>query len=193
LPHTQTRVDELRDQLRACAWFFGVLDATRQVEPPELWVGAGVVRDVIWGERFGPGFDPHDVSDVDVAFFDASDMTPERDAEVEQSLMAVRTDIPWDAKNQAAVHAWYPRRFGIAVPPLHSVADAVATWPETAACVAVRLSADDDLVVLCPHGLDDLLDGVWRCNPVRVTADEYARRLARKDPARRWPGVKVIG
>jgi hypothetical protein len=39
-------------------------------------------------------------------------------------------DTDWDVKNQAAVHLWYERRFGYAVPPLHSVEDAVATWPE---------------------------------------------------------------
>jgi uncharacterized protein len=39
--------------------------------------------------------------------------------------------VPWEAKNQAAVHLWYERRFGQAVGPLTSIAEAVATWPET--------------------------------------------------------------
>ena len=98
----------------------------------------------------------------------------------------------WDAKNQAAVHLWYPRRFGIAVDPLESALDGVATWPEYATCVAVTRSDDGDVRVGAPYGLDDLLDGVWRRNPRRVTPEEYRRRLSRKDPALRWPGVLVL-
>jgi hypothetical protein len=40
------------------------------------------------------------------------------------------------------MHIWYARHFGgPPVPPLTSVHDAVATWPEFATCVAVRAAA----------------------------------------------------
>jgi hypothetical protein len=42
---------------------------------------------------------------------------------------------------------------------LTSVADAVATWPETATAVAVRLQADDTIDVCATCGMTDLLDG----------------------------------
>jgi hypothetical protein len=186
------RSGELVALLRASAWVMDVLDVVRSVNPPEWWVGAGVIRDVVWGERFGRGFDPADVNDVDVAFFDPLDLSKARDQYVEQSLVSARPDVNWEAKNQAAVHTWYPSRFGKSVEPLESVADAVATWPETAACVAVRSSQRGTIEVLAPHGLDDLLDGVWRHNPVRATVAEYRRRLARKRPAERWPRVQMI-
>jgi hypothetical protein len=38
--------------------------------------------------------------------------------------------------------------------------------------VAVRLERTGSIEVLAPHGLDDLLDGVWRWNPTRVTVAE---------------------
>jgi hypothetical protein len=56
----------------------------------------------------------------------------------------------------------------------------------------VRLSVGGGLQVVAPFGLADLLDGVWRRNPARVTTQEYQRRLGRKDPAGRWPGVRVL-
>jgi hypothetical protein len=66
-----------------------------------------------------------------------------RDAEVEAALSAQLPGVPWDAKNQAAVHTWYGRVFGGRVAPLTSAADGVATWPETATAVAVRLLPGD--------------------------------------------------
>ncbi|MFI9643230.1 nucleotidyltransferase family protein [Micromonospora sp. NPDC051925] len=46
--------------------------------------------------------------------------------------------------------------------------------------------------VCAPHGLDDLLDGVWRRNPARAGAEISRQRLARHRPAERWPGVRVV-
>ena len=186
------RADELRSALASSAWFLGVLDDVRAVDPPQWWVGAGVIRDVVWDQRFGRSSGRPDAKDVDVAFFDAGVLTAEYDREIEGRLRARRPDVAWDAKNQASVHLWYPRRFGSAVEPFASVPQAVATWPEYAVCVAVRLSDRGDLQICAPHGLDDLLDGRWRRNPTRVSVEEYERRLARKQPASRWPGVVVV-
>jgi len=111
---------------------------------------------------------------------------------VEQTLADRAADVPWDAKNQAAVHLWYPRRFGYEVEPVTSSADAVGTWPETATAVALHLDADDRLTVVAPCGLDDLLGLVHRRNPRRVSVAEYERRLRDKRIAERWPRVTVM-
>jgi uncharacterized protein len=177
--------------VRGSAWFLRVLDVAREVDAPDCWVGAGVVRDLVWDSR-GDGFDPVRVHDVDVAFFDLTDLSRDRDFAVEQALRARAPDIPWDAKNQAAVHTWYCERFGVEVEPLRGVADAVATWPETATAVAVRMDAYESVEVLAPFGLDDLLDEVWRRNPRRVTEVAFRRRLERKQVDRRWPHVRVV-
>jgi uncharacterized protein len=78
------------------------------------------------------------------------------------------------------------------VPPLASCAEAIATSPEVASCVGVRLLVDDDLLVVVPHGLDDLLDGICRHNPARVSARFYARRQAEKGWPARWPRVRYL-
>jgi hypothetical protein len=49
----------------------------------------------------------------------------------------------------------------------------------------------DGIEVCAPRGLADLLGGVWRPNPVRVTAEVSAARLARQRVPARWPGVTV--
>ena len=115
------------------------------------------------------GFNPASVADVDVAFFDPDDLSPERDPRLAQ-LTRQAPDLPWEATNQAAVHTWYAAYFGGGeVEPLSSTADGVATWPETATSVAVRLDDVDRLEICAPYGLDDLLGLVWRPNWRRVS------------------------
>jgi uncharacterized protein len=176
--------------VQASPWMMGVLRAARACAPPDWWVGGGVLRDLVWDGLHG-GFDPGRVKDVDLAFYDPMDLSQAREVELERALTARLPDVTWDAKNQAAVHLWYQRRFGVRVARLASAADGVATWPETATAVAVRLRADDSLEVLAPCGLADLLGGVCRRNPCRVTVEEYRRRLLRKGVAQRWPNVVI--
>jgi hypothetical protein len=197
-PPAAAQLRQLEDLVRSSPWMMEVLRAVRDCDPPDWWVGGGVLRDLVWDRLHRGAFDPAVVKDVDVAFFDAADLRPERDEAVERALVARLPGVRWDAKNQAAVHTWYPRRFGVAVEPLASAADGVATWPETATAVAVRLqrrpSAGEPggrLLVTAAHGVDDLLGLVWRRNPRRVTVAEYRRRLAAKRVAERWPKVVV--
>jgi uncharacterized protein len=180
----------LAEVLQRNDWFMTALTVVGRCRLPEAWIGAGAVRDVVWGERFGQ-FAAADVKDIDVAFFDRADLGPERDRSAEEALRAL-ADLPWEATNQAAVHIWYHEYFGGApVDPFGSVHDAVATWPEMATCVAVRIRAGG-IEVCAPHGVADLLSGVWRVNPARVTAEVSAARLARQRVRARWPGVTVI-
>lgn len=126
------------------------------------------------------------------AFYDLADLSRAREVALEDALAARLPGVVWDARNQAAVHTWYRGRFGVRVAPLGSAAEGVATWPETATAVGVCLHADGGLEVLAPCGLADLLGGVCRRNPCRVTAEEYRRRLVRKRVAERWPKVIVL-
>jgi uncharacterized protein len=186
-----SRAARLEGLVRGSAWFLRVLEAARACGAPDCWVGAGALRDLVWDELHG-GFRPELVKDVDVAFFDPDDLRRERDQGVEDELTRLLPAVRWDAKNQAAVHLWYERRFGCAVSPLHSTADGVATWPETATAVAVRLDRESRLEILAPCGLADLLDGVCRRNPRRVTVAEYRRRIGAKRIHERWPRIRII-
>ena len=168
-----------------------VFEAVAACGAPKAWVAAGAIRDFVWDERFGAGFRPEAVKDVDVVFFDPSDLSPDNDKRTEAELRALAPAIPWEATNQAAVHTWYAAKFGEEVPPLTSIADAIATFPETATVVAARMGAAGDIEVLAPLGLSDLFAGIWRRNPRRVTDHEAVARLERKRPTERWPGVTV--
>jgi hypothetical protein len=171
-------------------WLARALAAVAASGLPDAWIGAGALRDVVWSQLHG-GFDPAGIRDIDVAFFDPGDLSRERDLAA-QAVLGGLAELPWEATNQAAVHTWFHGYFGgDPVPPLRSVHEAVATWPETATCVAVRPLAGG-LDVCAPHGLGDLLGQVWRCNPVRVTPEVSRARLARQRVEVRWPGVTIV-
>ncbi len=177
--------------IRANDWFMSVLQTVRACDPPDWYVGAGVVRNVVWDALHG--YDrPTPVGDVDVAFFDQRDLRPERDAEVQADLHARRPEVPWEATNQAAVHLWFEQCFGYRVQPLGSAAEAVATWPETVTSVGIRLLPGDELFVTAPYGLEDLFGMILRRNPRRVTLDEFRRRARDKEILRKWPRVRII-
>src|SRR3954471_15554389 len=179
----------LEEIVRSTPWLMDALAAAREVAAPDWLIGAGAVRTAVWDRLHG--YDEAEPADVDLAFFDPDDLSEERETAIERQLRGL-LPVEWDAKNQARVHLWYARRFGYEVPPLTSSADAVATWPETATAVGLRLTGDDRLVVEAPLGLGDLLGMVHRRNPRRVSAEEYGRRLASKRIAARWPRVKIV-
>jgi hypothetical protein len=165
------------------------LRAARAVDAPDWLISAGAIRDAVWDTLHDRP--PAMPRDLDVGFFDAADLTPAREEQVANALRDRAPHLPWDAKNQAAVHLWYPERFGIQVPPFRSTAEAVATFPETASCVGLRLLPDDDLVVVAPYGLEDLFGLVCRHNPERVSRAFYESRLAEKGWASRWPRLRI--
>jgi hypothetical protein len=166
------------------------LRAAREVNPPDWLIGAGAVRDCVWAHLHG--FPPPPPRDVDLAFHDPSALGEEREEEVRREVCERAPDLPWEVTNEARVHLWYPRVYGVDVPPLASAADAVATWPETATAVAVRLTADDRIRVVSPCGLEDLFGMVWRHNPSRAPVAVFNQRLRDKRIATRWPRVRII-
>jgi hypothetical protein len=176
--------------LRRAPHVMEALRVAREVDAPDWLISAGAVRDAVWDALHDRPAEPP--RDIDVTFFDAADRTPARDEAIEAALRARAPHLPWEASNQAAVHLWYPRVFGVEVPPFRSTAEAIATFPETATCVGVRLRADDELLVVAPHGLDDLFACVCRHNPARASKEIYEGRVAAKGWARRWPKLTYL-
>ena len=177
---------------RATPWFMDALAHVRALRLGAWCVGAGAVRNLVWDALHGHAA-PSALADIDVAHFDANDISSQHDARLQQRLQAMAPSLPWEVTNQAGVHLWFEQHFGHAVAPLASLPDAVASWPEFATCVGLWLDDDDALHLIAPHGLDDLFAMVVRRNPARVSVETYRERVATKRYAQRWPHVTVVG
>lgn len=191
MAETDAGVERLEAILRSTPWFMEALLAARRVAAPDWLIGAGAIRNAVWDHLHGFS-EPTPLADIDLVFFDSTDTSVDREHRVEEALRSYLRGVPWEARNQAAVHLWFPQKFGYEVEPFGSTAEAIASWPETATSVAVRLNEDDALTVVAPCGLGDLLGMVHRRNPARVTVEEYERRLATKRIAELWPQVTIV-
>ncbi|RQS32514.1 hypothetical protein DIE03_11715 [Burkholderia sp. Bp8992] len=183
--------ERLIDIARQSSWCMSALSAARAMGLKSWCIGAGAIRNLVWDSLHGY-VTPTRPADVDLAYFDPSDLSSMRDAEIQRSLMAQCADVPWEVTNQAGVHLWFERTFGHPVPPFRSLAQAIASWPEYATAVGLTLLNDGTIDVCAPYGLDDLFSMVVRRNPARVSMDTYLRRIRQKRYKDRWPRVTII-
>lgn len=167
------------------------LEAAASLKLPCWCIGAGAVRNAVWDHLHGYAT-PSALADIDFAYFDADDLSQEGERRVQAGLRSALPGAPWEATNQAAVHLWFESCFGHPAAPLASLHEAVASWPEYATAVALRLSSTRAVEVIAPHGLEDLFAMRVRRNPVRVSPATYAQRIEQKRYVDRWPRVTVM-
>lgn len=121
---------------RESTWFWTALVAVRSLKLSSWCIGAGAIRNLVWDSLHDFEI-PSALSDVDVAHFDASDLSAKSDAEIQHRLSNLHPYVPWEVTNQAAVHTWFEAAFGYPVSSLVSLQDAVASWPEFATSVGL--------------------------------------------------------
>jgi hypothetical protein len=189
-----TQVAALGRLLRASPVVEPLLDALPAWGLPGCYVGAGAVVQTVWNAAHG--FAPDvGVKDADVVYFDARDLSAEAEDRTES---LVRSSVPSlgvavDVTNEARVHLWYERRFGVPLEPYRSTEEAIATWPTTASSIGVRPvpgGADDGLVVCAPYGLRDLFALVVRPNQTLVTEAVYTAKATRWRAT--WPRLTIL-
>ena len=157
---------------------------------PDCWLVAGCVAQTVWNHRFGlPA--QNGISDIDLVYFDPDDLSA---ASEQDHASRLHRQFPglgaWlDVKNEARVHLWYEAKFGFAIPPYRSVADAIDTFPTTATTIGLR-PGPGRAEVYATFGLEDLLAGVVRPNKRLITRDIYEAKVARWVGL--WPRLKVV-
>ena len=187
----QTHHSELIAIVSASSWFMEALRAVASLKLQAWCIGAGAVRNLVWDHLHGHSV-PTPLTDVDVAYFDQSDLSPKAEKALQASLEAIASGTPWEVTNQAAVHLWFESYFGHKVEPLGSLEEAIASWPEYATSVGITLRTKEEVKVIAPWGLEDLFGVTVRRNPTRVSLETYRKRVEEKRYSQRWPNVKVI-
>lgn len=173
--------------LSADARRWQILQHVRDLRLPDCWVAAGFIRSAVWDHLHGHVPSPLP-TDIDVIWLDSDNRLPGQDIELEAKLLSVDNTLNWSVKNQARMHLRNGDR------PYESATDSMAYWPETATAVAVRLSANDQVEVAAPFGLDDLFDLIVR--PAGKFRDEkkqlFLARLQSKQWLTKWPDLTVV-
>ena len=160
------------------------LPALAALHLPDAWIGAGAVRNPVFDHLHGLA--PQPLADIDVAWFDPGDASPERDAAIEAELRQRVPALPWSVRNQARMHG----RNGHAA--YAGAVHAIGHWVETATAVAARLDERGGIEIAAPCGLDDLLGLVLRPVPAyQDRLDVFYARVAAKGWLRRWPRLTI--
>ncbi len=162
------------------------LRAARALGLPDWCIAAGFVRNRVWDHLHGivPARLP---ADIDVIYYDAGDLSKEREVGYEAALDRLMPGLPWQVRNQARMHVWKN------LPQHKDTADSMIYWLESVTGIGVRLEADDSLSVIAPLGTDDLLG--LRCRPTdfgRKRRSEYEERIASKRWRELWPKVQFL-
>jgi hypothetical protein len=185
--HLETRLLAI---LGEHSWFMSALDAVSDLGWSQWCIGAGVIRNIVFDYLSRGTTTP--IRDVDVAYFDLSDLSEHKDLEYEVILKVRMPNVLWEVTNQAAVHLWFHKKFGYRVPPVNSIEEAVATWPETCTSVAVTKVHKDEYKIYAPCGLEDLFGMVIRRNPARVDVRTYNARISNMQYDQCWKSVRII-
>jgi hypothetical protein len=186
--------DELHSRLHelisSSSFMLRALHLAQTVAPPDWLIVGEVIRNLVWDRLHGLNRAPS--KDVDLLFFDPESLDGDRELSVGMLLTSMAPDISWHVTNQAAAHLWYPEVRGAETEPFTCSADAVASWPETATAIAIRLLPNQTMKVLAPCGLDDLFGLISRRNPSCATDERCRRRVESRQIAERWPRVRVV-
>jgi hypothetical protein len=182
--------EQLIQMVRSSPELMELLDAVRRLKLASWCIGAGAVRSLVWDRLHGfPA--PSHYDDVDVVYYD-DQSGPAEEIELQTRLLSFRPSVRWEVTNQALIHHWFLTQHHQIVPPLCSLAEGVATWPEYATCVGVRLNINNSIEVIAPHGLQDLFQLRLRHNPMRASRDVFNERIASKRLIERWPMLSLV-
>ncbi|WP_422616095.1 nucleotidyltransferase family protein [Ochrobactrum vermis] len=166
-------------------------------EASEFWLVSGALYNTIWNRLTGrPAL--HGIKDLDIIYFDGSDLS----WEAEDAVIARGTEVfrdfplPVEIRNQARVHLWFEKRFGQPYAPLHSVTESIERYATIAHCVGARLAKDDEpadcgLLIHAPFGLDDIFS--FRIRPNRAIDNRETHEIKADRALKFWPELTVQG
>ena len=167
----------------------GVLAGASELDLPGWYLTAGCVVQTVWNVVTGrPAADG--ILDYDLFYFDASDLSWEAEDAVIRAGRERFAGVPVEIRNEARVHLWYERKFGVPCPPHDSTESAIDSFAATTCCVGVRVEGDGRWRVYAPHGLSDVFDLVVRPNPVLAPRQVYETKTSRW--RQRWPALTVL-
>ncbi|WYZ40855.1 hypothetical protein EsH8_IV_001196 [Colletotrichum jinshuiense] len=151
---------------------------------PNWYLAGGAVSQTIWNAVSKKPAETG-IHDYDLVYFDSSDLSWAAEDAAIQKGKEVFADIPVEVeiRNQARVHLWYEKKFGVPCPQHTSVEEGIDSWISTSAMIGVRLVDDDKWKVYAPRGLSEFFSMIVRPHPQIGLREPYEKK------ARRWLGI----
>ncbi|WP_067724880.1 nucleotidyltransferase family protein [Oceanobacillus damuensis] len=153
-----------------------ILTAASTLRLPDWSICAGFVRSKIWDELHGYG--RTSMPDIDVVYFDKNNINEGEEKRLEKLLAALLPDVPWSVKNEARMHVRND------INPYLNTEDAISKFPETCTALGVYLDKNEELHLIAPHGIQDVLAMIVRPTPLfnnsSVLMKVYEQRIRNK-------------
>lgn len=169
-------------------WMMDILKTVHTLSLPDWWVCAGFVRSKIWDVLHG--FEERTMlPDIDVIYFDPTNVDEEEEKRLERQLKNVAPSIPWSVKNQARMHV--KNNF----PPYSSSIEGIANFPETATALGLTLDENKHIRLAAPHGISDVINlevkPIPRFMTNEILTSVYKERVREKNWPARWHKLKI--
>ncbi|GEN85172.1 hypothetical protein SLU01_34840 [Sporosarcina luteola] len=170
-------------------WMMDILRSAQSLNLPDWWVCAGFVRSKIWDvlHEFN---ERTPLPDIDVIYFDESNVEEEIEKRYENRLKLLQRAIPWSVKNQARMHSVNNDI------PYSSSTEAIAKFPETATALGVKLDEQGNVILTAPHGIEDVVNFNIRPTPYFSEEEErigyYHQRVGKKNWNSIWHKVEIV-
>ena len=176
----QRQVLVLREILSSNSTLSTVLSRAAALKLPDWYLAGGAISQTVWNSV--SNLPPETgIRDYDLVYYDASDLSFEAENQVIQAGKLQFKDLPVEVeiRNQARVHLWYEKKYGIACSPHASVEAGIDIWISTSAMVGVRLDEAGEWIVYAPRGISDYFNMVTRPNPAIGTQEVYEKKIER--------------
>ncbi len=179
------------DIVRSSALLTDILNHARQLDLPDWYIVSGALYNLVWN-RLTNRPEAHGIKDIDLFYYDASDLTYEAEDRIIKAGDKLFSDVPLpvEIRNQARVHLWYEKHFGLVCPPLRSSENSIGRFASKTHAVGIRLEADGGLKLYAPFGLNDIFSFRIIPNPVADNRATYQAKALRAQ--QNWPEVTVV-
>ena len=184
------QLEELRSTILSSPLLYPILREWEKLELPDCWLTAGSIAQTVWNRTFA--LPPtHGISDIDIVYFDPSDLSERAEAQHTARILDAFARLPVriDLKNEARVHLWYEAKFGYPITPYTSSADSITTFPTTATAIGLQ-PHPNGLRVNAPYGIDDLMSSIVRPNKKQITHEIYEAKTKRWIAL--WPKLRIV-
>ncbi|MBE1204275.1 nucleotidyltransferase family protein [Aminobacter carboxidus] len=166
------------------------LAAADKLDLPQWMLVSGALYNSVWNRLTGRPAG-HGIKDVDLFYFDGSDLS----WEAEDAIIRRGTDafahlpLPVEIRNQARVHLWFEDHFGSPRAPLGSSAESLEHFASRTHAVGLAL-VDGTPQVWAPFGLDDIF--AFRITPNHRNDNRATHEAKGRRARQMWPEVTVF-